>query len=567
INSSLILLTTPPPAKLDFNNSLNTAQTYIVNTSAQLAALSNNILFSENVKIIPTENITATLVNFSMKNLRDFYVFGNFSYTINITIKDCNFTRAFIIYGNPAIKFDNCRFQVGGYFSINSGGPTISINNSVFLGTFSSGGTINTIDLTISKTVFNQTVQNYGFIEIKVNLAGATVRLIDSNISNAVQLINVENVYINNSTIGSTTVSTLISRQGIYLEGARSIDIQSTNILYDSGSVKPQGIYLVNCQDGIIKNSNVANIVNLTSCINITIDTVGSIGEVYIDPSSDITVKNLVGTISKVEIRNSNVNIENINTNNLEIYGSNEQVSLKSVNVLSSINIDCSSNVQIDFISGVAKDITADSTSSNVVLTINHSTLNDVSLQGFITSNFFNVTLHNLIVYSPSKTSLENITITGTLQDHVNPTIQVSQNSIQQDYDIVLDREKVITISFSGDDNIIGSNYAVSFRILIYEDNSLITNKTFQTTSYTFTASTGSYYRIEIVCIDAQGNSSNSAYITVSFTPQLGTFFLILIIVLVSVAGATAAIVIYLFHRAKTRWKKTPILTVSPEKK
>ncbi|MHA1232102.1 MAG: hypothetical protein ACTSPQ_15820, partial [Candidatus Helarchaeota archaeon] len=38
INSSLILLTTPPPAKLDFNNSLNTAQTYIVNTSAQLAA-------------------------------------------------------------------------------------------------------------------------------------------------------------------------------------------------------------------------------------------------------------------------------------------------------------------------------------------------------------------------------------------------------------------------------------------------------------------------------------------------------------------------------------------------
>ncbi|MHA1253944.1 MAG: hypothetical protein ACTSRP_28540 [Candidatus Helarchaeota archaeon] len=42
---------------------------------------------------------------------------------------------------------------------------------------------------------------------------------------------------------------------------------------------------------------------------------------------------------------------------------------------------------------------------------------------------------------------------------------------------------------------------------------------------------------------------------------------MILIIVLVSVAGATAAIVIYLFHRAKTRWKKTPILTVSPEKK
>ncbi|MHA1253945.1 MAG: hypothetical protein ACTSRP_28545 [Candidatus Helarchaeota archaeon] len=214
---------------------------------------------------------------------------------------------------------------------------------------------------------------------------------------------------------GSTTVSTLVSRQGVYLEGAKSINIQSSNMLYDSGSIKPQGIYLVNCQDGIIKNSNVSNIVNLTSCTNITIDTVGSIGEIYIDPSSDITVKNLVGTISKVEIRNSNVNIENINTTNLEIYGSNEQISLKSVNILSSINIDCSSNVKIDFISGVAKDITADSTSSDVVLTINHSTLNDVSLKGFITSNLFNVTLHNLIVYSPSKTSLENINITGTI--------------------------------------------------------------------------------------------------------------------------------------------------------
>ncbi|MHA1253946.1 MAG: hypothetical protein ACTSRP_28550 [Candidatus Helarchaeota archaeon] len=162
-------MTTPPPAKLDFNNSLNTAQTYIVNTSAQLAALSNNISFSENVKIKPTEDITATLVNFSMANLRDFYVFGNFSYTINITIKDCNFTRAFIIYGNPTINFDNCRFLTGCGFSINSGGPTLSIKNSVILGTFSSlnfdsGGAIDTIDLTINKTIFNQTIQNYGFI-------------------------------------------------------------------------------------------------------------------------------------------------------------------------------------------------------------------------------------------------------------------------------------------------------------------------------------------------------------------------------------------------------------------
>ncbi|MHA1694112.1 MAG: hypothetical protein ACTSXT_08550 [Candidatus Helarchaeota archaeon] len=560
-----------PYQRYSVDNSIKTSQVYIVNTTADLNALNNIHSFGEQIEIRPTENIITTLQNFSLAPLKDFYIFGNGTYTININIVDSNFTRGFAIYGNAIVNFTNCRFAKGSGFSIYSGGSTLSIKDSLFLGKFTtdkfdSGSSIDSVNLIIDNTFFNQTVQNYGFIKIRVS-SGANVQIYDTNVTNGIELIGPNQVIINNSRFGSGSISSLIDRQGIYLKNTNNINIKNSALFYDTGSIKPQGLYLDHCNNGIVKNLNISKDLNITSSSNISLSNIEITNLFYVNPSTNINVNNIPVTFNQLDIYSSDITISGISVNNIDIHGSNQEIDISNSVIIQDIDFNCVSNTGITFKKLNLRDLNANGISTNVVLNLTDSTLTNLTLLGIVETNLHNITVSNTIeVYSTSTTLIENTTY-AKLIDHVNPKVQVSKNAIHRNYDIVMDTSLQVTFSWNGSDNVIDPNFNVLYKILIYKDNILILNKTISKTSYTLIASTKSNYLVKIICLDVSGNTSNTASISITFTPTLGTFFLILTIVIVSVAGAAAVIVFYLYHRAKNRWKKTPILTVSPEKK
>ncbi|MHA1270170.1 MAG: hypothetical protein ACTSPY_10325 [Candidatus Helarchaeota archaeon] len=578
ILSSVVLMTSfmfLATTRISLQNStsypISIEQTYTVNTAADLIALNNNLSFSENVEIKPTENIVAELKNFSMAALKDFYVFGNSTYSININITDCNFTRGFAIYGNPIVNITNCIFDKSNGFAVYSGGATLRIKDSTLLGKFATnrfefGDSIDSLNLIINNTFFNQTSQDYGYIKIRVS-AGSSVEIDNTNATNTIMLIGVNTVSIDNCIIGSNTISNLVERQGIYLKSVNNFDINNSDINYDSGSIKPQGLFLDNSNNGIVQNVNIAKDFNITSCSNIVISDISINNLFYIDPSSSISVSNIPTSFNLLDIYSSDISLTSINVNDIDIHGSNQDITITDSTITNDIDIDCTSNTNIILRSLTLQDLSANGLTSSVSLIINDSSLSSLTLLGSIITRLNNNTITgNLHVYSTSNTYIETTTY-GTLYDHVNPNIQVDQNTFHFSYDIVLDTSKIITLSWNGSDNIIGTLFTLSYRILIYQDSVLILNTTTTQTSYILQASTGSSYIIKVNCIDYSGNNSNSASISVSFMPTLGTFLLILVIVILSCAAAAAVVVFYLYHRAKNRWKKTTILSVPSEKK
>jgi hypothetical protein len=292
-------------------------------------------------------------------------------------------------------------------------------------------------------------------------------------------------------------------------------------------------------------------------------------------------------SVSKIELYNSNITVSGtiIGASEISLVGGNlgdniqiantltvaDDLNLIAIdkillNSLSTTNIEIkgyepNQNITIYNNSNIQGELDARAYYSSVVLNLWNSQLTNVTLREDLTTNIDGSSITNLFVHSTSTTWIEGSVITN-LFDYVNPSLDVSENSIQNNYDLVLNPELPITLSWTGSDNIIGTNYNLSYRVLIYKDGSLITNTTINETSYTFNAQTTSSYSAKVFSIDADDNLSSEALISITFIPELGTFLLILFLVIGIVAGATAAIVIFLYLRAKSRWKKTPIMSM-----
>ena len=545
----------------------------ILNTQADVDSLTDNWSITDHILISPNENIETTITNFSMPALKDIQIDAS-GYTVNITFQDCNFTRTVYITDDAAVNFYNCLFD--GSFRLGndtSDSPSVIIEDSTFEGAFQTHNFIGSSQLTglylkINNSLFNQTVNpESGFIGI-ISATGNVI-ISETNITNGIEISNTNNLDITDCIIGSNVQSATVNFQGIKADDIWILNINNCEIKSDTSSSDDQGLMIANSQTVNLQNTDISekmvlDTIQIGNLLEFSVDE-----SITIDSSGQIDLKDLLTSFSLLDITSSDVDISNISVSDINIHGTQQTINLSTnLFITDDFSIDATSltTINLDNVTISDKFETSVETTQTVYLNINDcDILQDLILKGSVMTTLTNSLINDTMeVYSTptASTSIENTAI-STLNDYVNPSLTLQSSLITHTYDSMTDKTKRIICAWTGSDNIIGTDYNVSYNIKITKNGMTIYDQNISDSTYSFDATVGDSYLIYITTIDALNNTSTQKIITVSMTPTYGTAMMLAIIILSSVSGALVAVAYYfLYYRAKNKWKKTEIVSI-----
>ena len=232
------------------NNPINKQATYIINTTSDLAALNDTWGFADEISFNITEDIIATVQNFTTGV--NFAVSESLTHTIDIDFIDCNFTALVQVNGTPSLSYYNSKFD--GNFIVYSSGADIFIKNSIINGWFQNQkfedeeGSIGSIDLEIENSVINH------YFRFRV-LSSSTVKITDTNSSSSYELslVGFDQAVLKGGNLGSNIkiAKDLEPTQDINIISCDDIELNSINV----SSIEIKG-YLAN-QNITIKNNSI----------------------------------------------------------------------------------------------------------------------------------------------------------------------------------------------------------------------------------------------------------------------------------------------------------------------
>ena len=162
--------------------------------------------------------------------------------------------------------------------------------------------------------------------------------------------------------------------------------------------------------------------------------------------------------------------------------------------------------------------------------------------------------LGEIIVTISADSSVTNI------HETVVPTVTATQINIPVPYTFLFQPTAQVTLSWTGDDNILGPNYGLNYTLKIYKSgiyDQTITN--LATTTHVLTLDTAaSSYTIQLTATDKQGNVSLVETIVIDPIADLLWFILMIVII----AGAAVGIVLLMYMRKQRQWQKTSLMEI-----
>ena len=277
---------------------------YIVNTTADLEALSNQWDFPDHVEVNPTAPISGTLSNFTQVGFRDFLILPSV-HSIDITLDQVNISRLVQIEGSATVKLTTC--NLGGYV-ITSNSATVNmtnvqINESLLL---SNNPTLTMMNVTIrgeklgtSDPVIGSATLNINGLSTKmINLpaSGGSFQLQNGNTTEGdLKLSGFNSVVLTDVTVNVTAKCNLTQNGNVVLNGLtvpdRTIIGVGTLQASISNSVLNE-LYVYSTSNTTIQSSTVPTLVELIKPIVVVEQSSFNIPYTFLfESSKDVTIR------------------------------------------------------------------------------------------------------------------------------------------------------------------------------------------------------------------------------------------------------------------------------------
>ena len=287
---------------------------------------------------------------------------------------------------------------------------------------------------------------------------------------------------------------------------------------------------------------------NCDATTNITLNSVTNNGLVRIYGSPKVYV-NQCDIQNNFYIYNSpTVNVANTNISNTAL-----PVTINVDGAATILFSDCNITGKVD-VTGVSGDPTVEVTFDNCRIEGN-TTLKGNELLTYLQD----CTLTDwLIVESESTTTIQNTGIIGGLDETISPTLIPDETSISMPYNFVFEPEKTVSLSWSGSDNIVGAAYTLTYRVVVYQDGQVVQNFTQSGTTAEISVKTASPNQVHVTSIDAQGNVSSTAIISIVQMPNVLWFIMMIVLI----AGGAVAVLLIMYLRKQRQWQKTTLMEI-----